>query len=275
MLSPLTLPQQYILFQRTHEERQGAGVSAEPGERIAKSLLQRTLTAQIMSGWAKHDGTLHHIGVKRQVEMLELQRAQRFPASPTNPDTSVFAKFFPASQSVLSQPNAPLEEKKQWRLTWNPLAFLSDFSAQRTLTRFPPDIWQAFFCRSFKVSIPKMLAHAQSRTLCSCKMSIDPLGDHVLTCKKHTGSIHSHNHLMDVSANLARVSKIGPVRVNHKVSTTGDGTRKQGDVEISKFPISLRNGLVVDVSFVCELKDSSCAPGGWNNLSVTLMTPTG
>ena len=56
-----------------------------------------------------------------------------------------------------------------------------------------------------------------------------------------------------------------PVRVNHKVSTTGDGTREQGDVEISNFPISLRDGLVIDVSFVCEFKGSSCAPGGWDN----------
>ena len=52
---------------------------------------------------------------------------------------------------------------------------------------------------------------------------------------------------------------------NHKVSTTGDGTRKQGDVEISNFPISLRDGLVIDVSFVCDFKGSSRAPGGWNN----------
>jgi len=59
--------------------------------------------------------------------------------------------------------------------------------------------------------------------------------------------------------------KIGPVRVNHKVSTTGDGTRKQGDVEISNFHISLRDGLVIDVSFVCEFKGSSRAPGEWNN----------
>jgi len=43
------------------------------------------------------------------------------------------------------------------------------------------------------------------------------------------------------------------------------GTRKQGDVEISNFPISLRDGLVIDVSFVCEFKSSSRAPGGWNN----------
>ena len=96
--------------------------------------------------------------------------------------------------------------------------------------------------------MPQMLAHAHSRTLCSCKMCIDPLGDHVLTCKQHTGSIRGRNHLMDVVASLSRDSKIGHVRVNHKVSTTGNGTRKQCVVEISNFPISLWDGLVIDVS---------------------------
>jgi len=37
------------------------------------------------------------------------------------------------------------------------------------------------------------------------------------------------------------------------------------DVEISNFPISLWDGLVIDVSFVCEFKGSSCVSGGWNN----------
>ena len=66
---------------------------------------------------------------------------------------------------------------------------------------------------------------------------------------------------MDVVASLSRDSKIGPVRVNHK----GDGTRKQGDVEISNFPLSFRDGLVIDVSFVCEFKGSSCASKRWKN----------
>ena len=55
------------------------------------------------------------------------------------------------------------------------------------------------------------------------------------------------------------------MRVNRKVSTTGDGTRKRGDVDIFKSPISLCDGLVIAVSFVCEFKGSSRAPGGWNN----------
>jgi len=89
--------------------------------------------------------------------------------------------------------------------------------------------------------------------------------------KQHTGSIHGHNHLMDVLAMLARASIIGPVRVNHKVSTTGDGTCKQGEVEIQNFPLLLCDSLVIDISFVCESGSSraqtgsSRALGGWNN----------
>jgi len=261
----VTLPQLRILFQSTYEDRQGAEALAEPGERITKSPLQRTLTAHIMGRWAKYKGALAHISLKRSVEMLELQCAQRFPARPADPDSSVFAELFPAPQPKPSQSNVPTEKATQMHINWNPLGFLLDLSAHKIETRFPLDVWQAFFCRSFGAPIPKMLTHAQSRTLCSYKMGIDPFGDHFLTCKQHTGSIRGHNHLMDVVACMSRDSKTSPVRVNHKVSTTGDGTRKQGDVTISNFPISLRDGLVIDVSFVCEFKGISHAPWGWNN----------
>jgi len=71
-LSTVTLPQLRMLFQSTHEDWHGAEAPAEPGERIAKSPLQRTLTAHIMGHWAKHKGALAHISLKRLVEMLEL-----------------------------------------------------------------------------------------------------------------------------------------------------------------------------------------------------------
>ena len=80
-LSTVTLPQLRMLFQSTQEDRQGAQALAEPGERIAKSPLQRTLTAHIICRWAKHEGALAHISLKRSIEMLELQCAQRFPAT--------------------------------------------------------------------------------------------------------------------------------------------------------------------------------------------------
>ena len=47
----------------------------QQGERIVKSPLQRTLTAHIMSRWAKHEGALAHISLQQSVEMLVLQCA--------------------------------------------------------------------------------------------------------------------------------------------------------------------------------------------------------
>ena len=93
-LSTVTLPQLLMLFQCTYGDRHTAEAPAEPRERIVKSPLQRTLTAHIMSRWAKHEGALAHISLQRSVEMLSLQCAQRFPARPADPDSSVFAELF-------------------------------------------------------------------------------------------------------------------------------------------------------------------------------------
>jgi len=64
-----------MLFQSTHEDRQGAEALAEPGKRIAKSPLQRTLTAHIMGRWAKHEEALAQISLKWSIEILQLQCA--------------------------------------------------------------------------------------------------------------------------------------------------------------------------------------------------------
>ena len=132
-----------MLFQSTHEDRHGAEALAEPGERIVKSPLQRTLTAHIMSRWAKHEGALAHISLQRSFEMLALQCAQRFPARPAEADSSVFAELFPAPQPEPSQPNVERAygEGKQMHLNWNPLGFLSELSQQKSVTCFPPDVW--------------------------------------------------------------------------------------------------------------------------------------
>jgi len=119
-LSTVTLLQLRMLFQSTYRDRHGAEAPAEPGERIATSPLQRTLTAHIMGRWAKHEGALAHISMEKSIETLELQCAQRFPARPTDPDSSVFAEHFPAPQPKPSQPNVPTEKAKQM----NPLGFL-------------------------------------------------------------------------------------------------------------------------------------------------------
>ena len=70
--------------------------------------------------------------------MLELQCTQRFPASHADRDSSVLAELFPAPQPEPSQPNVPMEKAKQMHINWNPLGFLSDLSAHKMVTRFPP-----------------------------------------------------------------------------------------------------------------------------------------
>jgi len=135
-LSTVTLPPLRMLFQSTHEDHQGAQALAEPGERIAKSPLQRTLTAHIIDRWAKHEGALAHISLKWLIEMLKLQCAQRFPARPADPDSSVFAELFPDSQPEPSQPNMPTAKAKQMHLTWNPLGLLSDLSKHKSELSF-------------------------------------------------------------------------------------------------------------------------------------------
>ena len=107
---------------------------------IVKSPLQCTLTAYIMSRWAKYEGAPAHISLQRSVEMLALQCAQRFPARPADPDSSVFAEFFPAPQPAPSQSNVPMAKAKQMHLNWNPLGFLSELSQQKSVTRFPTNV---------------------------------------------------------------------------------------------------------------------------------------
>jgi len=72
MLCPLTLPQLRMLFQSSREEGQGADTLAAQGDRVAKSPLQRTLTAQIMGHRAKHEASVQNI---RTV-------SHKFPVSP-------------------------------------------------------------------------------------------------------------------------------------------------------------------------------------------------
>jgi len=72
---------------------------------------------------------------------IEEPIAQRFPVRPADPDSSVFAELFPAPQPAPSQPNVPTAKAEQMHLNWNPLGFLSELSQQKSVTRFPPDVW--------------------------------------------------------------------------------------------------------------------------------------
>jgi len=89
---------------------------------------------------------------------------------------------------------------------------------------------------------------------------LDQHGGHVLTCKKHTGAIAGYDHVVNVSAQLARNSVLR-VRVNRKVATTVAVKSKQGDVQAMEFGIPGYDDLVWDVSLVCDRIGSSTQHG--------------
>jgi len=108
-------------------------------------------------------------------------------------------------------------------------------------------------------------AHAVAWTMCSCKnFSLDPQGDHVLACKKHTGATRGHNHVMDVLAQLARNTGY-TVRVNHKVSMKAATSNRQGDVELVNFGLVCSNNFVIDVLICCDHIGNSIVNNGHLN----------
>ena len=129
-----------------------------------------------------------------------------------------------------------------------PLAFFASLWQQRQPTRFTGEIWVNFVCQALGAPIPLLRAHAVARTQ---KFVLDQYGDHVLTCKKHTGAITSHDHVMNVSAQLARNSRLR-VCINRKVATTAAHSNKPGDVQAMEFGIPGYNNLVWDVSLVSD-----------------------
>jgi len=133
-----------------------------------------------------------------------------------------------------------------------PLAFLASLRPQRQPTRFIGEIWVNFFCQALGAPIPLLRAFAVARTQRACqKFVLHQYGDHVLTCKKHTGAIAGHDHVMNVSAQLARNSGLR-VRISRKVATTAADSNKQGDVQAIKFGIPGYDDLIWNVSLVCD-----------------------
>jgi len=207
--------------------------------------------------WPSHQYVLGEISLTRSEQTLGLQRSQCFKTCPSDPDDIIFDVHFPTLTTDSQVQADPSLKGKAWHLTWMPLAFLTNLRPQRQSTRFTGEIWVNFFCLSLGTPIPLLRVHAVARTHCTYqKFVIDQYGDHVLTCKKHTGAIADHDHVMNVSAQLTRNSGLR-VRINRKVATTTPDRNKQGDVQTMEFGIPGYNDLVWDVSLVSDRIDTS------------------
>jgi len=104
--------------------------------------------------------------------------------------------------------------------------------------------------------------HVQTPGVCtqsvmnSVPIRSNHVGDHVFTFKKYTGAITVRDHVMNVTAQLARNSGL-KVRVNRKVDTTATDNNEQGDVHAMDFGIPGYERLVWDVSLVSDRISSS------------------
>jgi len=196
---------------------------------------------------------LGDIALTRSEQTLSLQSSQRFKACPTDLDDTICGLHFPTPATDSQVQADPSLKEKAWHLTWMLLAFLASLRPQRQPSRFTGEIWEIFFCRVLGALIPLLRAHAQ----CACqKFVLDQYGDHVLTCKKHTGTIASYDHVLNVSVQLARNSGLR-VRINRKVSTTAADGNRQGDVQAMEFGIPEYDDLVLYVSLVSNRIGSS------------------
>jgi len=222
---------------------------------------QRVITAHLMRLWPSHEYVLSNISLPHSEQILGLQNSQRFKACPADPNDTIFGLHFPTPVTDSQVQVDPSLKEKAWHLTWMPLAFLASLRPQRQPTRFTGEIWVIFFCQVLGAPIPLLRAHAVARTQCACqKFVLDQYRDHVLTCKKRTGAIAGHDHVMNVSVQLARNRGLR-VRINRKVVTTAPDSNKQGDVQAMEFGIPGYNDLVWDVSLVSDRIGSSMQHG--------------
>jgi len=224
---------------------------------------QRVITAHLMRFWPSHQYVLGDISLTRSEQTLGLQSSQCFKACPTDPDDTIFGLHFPtpATDSQAQVQADPSPKEKAWHLNLMPLAFLARLLPQRQPTRFTGEIWVKIFCQALGAPVPLLCAHAVARTQCACqKFALYQYGDHVFTCKKHTGDIASHDHVINVSVQLARNSGLR-VRINRKIATIAADSNKQGDVQAMEFGIPGYEDLVWDASFVCDRFGSSTQHG--------------
>jgi len=222
---------------------------------------QRVITTHLMRCWPSHQYVLGDISLTRSKQTLGLQSSEHFKACSTDPDDTIFGLHFPTPATDSQVQVDPSLKEKTWHLTWMPFAFLARLRPQRQPTRFTGEIWVNFVCQALGAPISLLRAHAVARTQCACqKFVLDQYGDHVLTCKKHTGAIAGHDHVMNVSAQLARNSGLR-VRINRKIATTAADSNKQGDVQAMEFGIPGYDDLVWDASLISERLCSSTQHG--------------
>ena len=130
----------------------------------------------------------------------------------------------------------PEEENAQPRtLRWVPLVFLGKIGPRHHADSWHLSLWQTFFCSTIGERVLVLVTlptRSYPGATCGCsKFLLDSHGDHVGTCKSHSGATKSHDWM---------VAQLGPLfgTTGHKIKTQGitpSSGLKRGDIEIINY----------------------------------------
>ena len=235
--APLSLPPLNLLHKQhsLSEKEIGAGCVLPP---------QRRVTKQVMRNWEPHVTAKDAPPNDRCRQMLELHCKQSFPA------ISRVAKGEPG-HSILG-PDMPIEEEpdcdpsKQARVEYSPLAHavcLSDLP-------WKPHEYESYFCQLLGVPLPQLVPLAREGRVCACgRHVIDEFGDHIHSCKKHTGSTKAaHETLLDALEALCFQAGIKTERRNIPSVTKPNRKIGRGDLVLLNVNIGGHRHLIIDVA---------------------------
>jgi hypothetical protein len=116
-------------------------------------------------------------------------------------------------------------------LNWNPLGFLSHIKRRTNDDRFPPSLWEFWFCFTLGVPFPTLIGPSQ---WCVCNaFHYDSCGDHLQTCRVKSVTSQAHDwvvyRLGDILGSVGHRVKI------HKIKpVTG---KERGDLEIQDYVV--------------------------------------
>jgi hypothetical protein len=110
--------------------------------------------------------------------------------------------------------------------------------------------WEAWFCQFLGEPIPAREKLQREKRVCACgRHIIDAFGDHVLACKKHTGSRKAaHETILDAIEAICRQVGITTERRNIPSIKKRNGKMGRGDLVLKHVNLGGHRHLVLDVA---------------------------
>jgi hypothetical protein len=155
------------------------------------------VTRQIIKKWGPYAEVKDKFNSSsRHKEQLSLHCPQKIAATDVN---STLREEMRALE--------PAEENAQPRtLRWVPLGFLGKIGPRHHADSWHLSLWQTFFCSTIGERIPVLVTlptQSHPGATCGCnKFLLDLHGDHISTCKSHSGATKAHDWM---------VTQLGPL----------------------------------------------------------------